>query len=268
MSSAAATAETRSHPPRLYKLHKGPGQMAPPLLKEHGTQGSNKEISRQMGLRYRQGCSYGIYGSCSIYYIWYYTPRLGRYTAGKRANQSLYEISMIDSGYISKLDAVARALRTRGKPMGGLRVIMCGDFLHLPPVTKDYDKLFLSEWWKTAKVQTILFRNPMRQKEPWFVADLNKYVAERLEAGVQDAYGVTIWSRHQFPLILAWAIAIHKAQGATLELANVDLQGCFDADPDAVEFYKSLERPAENGGMPQCHIKMTATNKEFLSSSK
>lgn len=83
------------------------------------------------------------------------------------------EISMIDSGYISKLDALARALRTRGKPMGGLRVIMCGDFLHLPPVTKDYDKLFLSEWWKTAKVQTILFRNPMRQKEPWFVADLN-----------------------------------------------------------------------------------------------
>ncbi|KNZ50835.1 DNA repair and recombination protein pif1 [Puccinia sorghi] len=96
-----------------------------------------------------------------------------------------------------------------------------------------------------------------------------EYVAERQEASVQDAYGMVIWSRHQIPLILAWAVTIHKAQGATLDLVDVDLHGCFDvgqayvacsratslqglkvsnffpgcirADPDAVRFYEALE---------------------------
>lgn len=99
-----------------------------------------------------------------------------------------------------------------------------------------------------------------------------EYVAEQEVASVQDAYGMTTWSRRQVPLILAWAVTIHKAQGATLDLVDVDLQGCFDvgqayvacsratsleglkvsnfspgciqADPDAVEFYRILERNA------------------------
>lgn len=317
------------------------------------------------------------------------------------------EISMISSDYMSKLDAVARALRVRCKPMGGVQVIMCGDFLQLPPVTKDCTKLFLSEWWRNSKVQTILLRDSMRQSDPEFVSDLNsmrmgnlprgplryvlqgecspyisslvpqatklkclkkaadehnmrelgkierqelkrfyaqdsgidpndtfsrqcalptvlevkigalvmlvrnlphlglvngstgricryeakeedgeteyvpvvnmvtttgqpvEYVAERQDASVQDAYGMVLWSRRQVPLILAWAVTIHKAQGATLDLVDVDLHGCFDvgqayvacsratslqglkvsnfffgciqADPDAVRFYRSLE---------------------------
>jgi ATP-dependent DNA helicase PIF1 len=317
------------------------------------------------------------------------------------------EISMIPSDYMSKLDAVARALRTRSKPMGGVQVIMCGDFLQLPPVTKDCTKLFLSEWWTNTRVHTILLRGSMRQSDPEFVSDLNsmrmgnvpqgplgrvlqgqcsayisglipqatklkclkraadehnmrelekierqelkhfyaqdsgadpngifsrqcslptvleaklgalvmlvrnlphiglvngstgricryearsedgeteyvpvvnmvttagqpiEYVAERQDASVQDAYGMVVWSRRQVPLILAWAVTIHKAQGATLDLVDVDLHGCFDvgqayvacsratslqglkvsnffpgcirADLDAVRFYKSLE---------------------------
>ncbi|KNZ58812.1 DNA repair and recombination protein pif1 [Puccinia sorghi] len=317
------------------------------------------------------------------------------------------EISMVASDYISKLDAVARALRGRSKAMGGIQIIMCGDFLQLPPVTKDCAKLFLSDWWRDARVQTILLRDSMRQSDLEFISGLNamrmgnmppgplgrvlagecspyieglmsqttklkclkraadehnmkelqkierqelkrfyaqdwgtdpndafsrqcallsvlelkvgalvmlvrnlphlglvngstgricryeprgkdgetehvpvvnmvttagqpvEYVAERQEASVQDAYGGTVWSRRQVPLILAWAITIHKAQGATLDLVDVDLHGCFDvgqayvacsratslqglkvsnfspgcirADPDAALFYKGLE---------------------------
>jgi len=34
-------------------------------------------------------------------------------------------------------------------------------------------------------------------------------------------------SRMQFPLILAWAITVHKSQGMTLDSMQAQLRGCF-----------------------------------------
>ncbi len=46
------------------------------------------------------------------------------------------EISMIDSEFFDKVEAVARAVRKNEKPFGGIQLIVCGDFLQLPPVIK------------------------------------------------------------------------------------------------------------------------------------
>ena len=46
------------------------------------------------------------------------------------------EISMIDAEYFDKLEAVARTVRKNDLPFGGIQVILCGDFLQLPPVAK------------------------------------------------------------------------------------------------------------------------------------
>lgn len=39
-----------------------------------------------------------------------------------------------------KLEAVGRAVRGNDKPFGGIQLILCGDFLQLPPVTKPGEK--------------------------------------------------------------------------------------------------------------------------------
>jgi len=43
---------------------------------------------------------------------------------------------MVDSTYFDKLEAVARAVRNKEIPFGGIQLILSGDFLQLPPVTK------------------------------------------------------------------------------------------------------------------------------------
>ena len=46
------------------------------------------------------------------------------------------EISMTDSELFDKIEAVARAVRKNDRPFGGIQLIVCGDFLQLPPVIK------------------------------------------------------------------------------------------------------------------------------------
>ena len=52
------------------------------------------------------------------------------------------EISMVDADYFDKLDAVAKAVRKSKKPFGGIQLVLCGDFLQLPPVAKDGKKKY------------------------------------------------------------------------------------------------------------------------------
>lgn len=51
------------------------------------------------------------------------------------------EVSMMDPELLDKLDYIARAIRRRSeKPFGGIHVVLCGDFLQLPPIPPRYDR--------------------------------------------------------------------------------------------------------------------------------
>jgi len=52
---------------------------------------------------------------------------------GRRA--VIDECSMMDADYFTSLEAVARAVRGSRQPFGGIQLVLCGDFLQLPPVT-------------------------------------------------------------------------------------------------------------------------------------
>lgn len=42
---------------------------------------------------------------------------------------------MVDGGFFDLLEEVARLVRGRPDPFGGLQLVLCGDFHQLPPVT-------------------------------------------------------------------------------------------------------------------------------------
>ncbi len=47
------------------------------------------------------------------------------------------EISMLHHYRLDMVDEIARKVRGRNEPFGGLQVILCGDFFQLPPVTRN-----------------------------------------------------------------------------------------------------------------------------------
>jgi ATP-dependent DNA helicase PIF1 len=43
------------------------------------------------------------------------------------------EVSMIDAEFFDKLNYIAKSIRGNTQPFGGIQLILCGDFMQLPP---------------------------------------------------------------------------------------------------------------------------------------
>ena len=77
------------------------------------------------------------------------------------------EISMISGKYIDRLDALLKIIRESMKPFGGLKIILCGDFYQLPPVSQggEIDYAFASESWERLSLVNCLLDEQHRQKQ-------------------------------------------------------------------------------------------------------
>ncbi|XP_064540934.1 ATP-dependent DNA helicase PIF1 [Drosophila montana] len=87
------------------------------------------------------------------------------------------EISMVDGQYFEKIEAVARHIRRNERPFGGIQLILCGDFLQLPPVVKGETALqrfcFQSSAWEGCVQCVYELKQVHRQSDPEFVKILN-----------------------------------------------------------------------------------------------
>lgn len=94
------------------------------------------------------------------------------------------EISMVDGEFFEKIEATARHVRKNDKPFGGIQLILCGDFLQLPPVVKrdfksdsqpqnDKRFCFQSPAWETCIQVVYELKEVHRQSDPQFVKILN-----------------------------------------------------------------------------------------------
>ena len=75
---------------------------------------------------------------------------------------------------VQKLERVARAVRGNDRPFGGLQLILCGDFLQLPPVTKETDQkdvrfCFQSAAWERCVHVSFELTQVHRQSDPVFI---------------------------------------------------------------------------------------------------
>ncbi|RLI46261.1 hypothetical protein DRO61_09480, partial [Candidatus Bathyarchaeota archaeon] len=71
------------------------------------------------------------------------------------------EVSMLGGNFFDKLDFIGRSIRQREMdPMGGIQLIISGDFLQLPPVKDEF--CFQSLAWKELNLTPFMFLDPKR----------------------------------------------------------------------------------------------------------
>jgi len=94
------------------------------------------------------------------------------------------EVSMMTPELLEKLDLVARRIRKRPElKMGGLQIVLAGDFCQLPPVSKGTDSLvfaFETATWRNLIDTTVQLVQIQRQRDPVFQALLNEARMGRL----------------------------------------------------------------------------------------
>ena len=124
------------------------------------------------------------------------------------------EISMVSSNIFDILDAVLKAIRNNDKVMGGLQIVLFGDFLQLPPISRDnsnFDFCFNSKTFKELNLETFVLEQVFRQNDEKFIKVLNnlrlglideedkQIIASRIKAKDQiTAIKPTILTTHNY----------------------------------------------------------------------
>jgi ATP-dependent DNA helicase PIF1 len=87
------------------------------------------------------------------------------------------EISMISAQFFDNLSYVAQKMRKSDEPFGGIRLMMFGDFLQLPPVAKHdvrVPRVFEGTVWKELSPKVFSLNKIMRQQDETFTEMVSK----------------------------------------------------------------------------------------------
>ncbi|XP_043843659.1 ATP-dependent DNA helicase PIF1 [Dromiciops gliroides] len=154
------------------------------------------------------------------------------------------EVSMVEASLFDKLEAVARAVRQQDKPFGGIQLIICGDFLQLPPVTKNNQPpqfCFQAKSWRKCIQLTMELTEVWRQTDQTFISLLQAVRLGRCSDEVTQQLKATAKHKVERDGILATRLCTHQDDVAlTNERRLQQLPGqiysyeAVDSDPDMV----------------------------------
>ena len=89
------------------------------------------------------------------------------------------EVSMVGGHVLDVLDAIGCRLRDRDGALGGLQLIVAGDFLQLTPVAAK--PTFQAATWQKAQFETVFLEQVLRQRDPTFQRILSQLRINRLD---------------------------------------------------------------------------------------
>lgn len=81
------------------------------------------------------------------------------------------EISMLSAELLDKIEYVGRVIRKNSEPFGGIKLVLSGDFLQLPPVDGNF--CFNAKCWKSLNLKSIVLKDIKRQSNLEFQNVLN-----------------------------------------------------------------------------------------------
>ncbi|NWI22963.1 PIF1 helicase, partial [Sula dactylatra] len=148
------------------------------------------------------------------------------------------EISMVDGKFFDRLEAVARAVRKRDEPFGGIQLIICGDFLQLPPVCKANEETkfcFQAKSWRKCIHINMELTEVRRQTDKTFVSLLSAVRLGRCTEEVTRLLMQTAANRSERDGILATRLCTHKDD---VEITN---ERCLQQLPGKVHTFEALD---------------------------
>ncbi|CAB3234137.1 unnamed protein product [Arctia plantaginis] len=140
------------------------------------------------------------------------------------------EISMVDGIFFEKLEAVARYVRKNDKPFGGIQLILCGDFLQLPPVVEKGKTgkrfCFQSPCWDKCIELCFELKQVHRQNDSEFISILNSIRIGRVTKEISDRLTGTSRQKIESDGILATRLCSHTNDSKMINDSKLsDLEG-------------------------------------------
>ena len=118
----------------------------------------------------------GIGDHAAEEYYWRMRPDT-RDRIKKCTRLAIDEISMLSAEMLDLIDAVFKLVKNNKLSFGGVQLIVIGDFLQLPPVSKDEASpasfAFESQAWIDAEFETVFLEKVYRQTDKQFLAELS-----------------------------------------------------------------------------------------------
>ncbi|XP_066916281.1 ATP-dependent DNA helicase PIF1-like isoform X2 [Clytia hemisphaerica] len=164
------------------------------------------------------------------------------------------EISMVDAEFFDKLEEVARHVRKNDRPFGGIQLVLCGDFLQLPPVTKkDKEKKFCfqSKQWSLCINVSFELTQVKRQNDQDFIKILQYVRLGRCPDEVLDTLVQTKHNQIESNNIVATRLCTHRESVEEINISKMkEIKGqnivfyAKDSHPEYTEaMEKSLQTP-------------------------
>ncbi|XP_055359820.1 ATP-dependent DNA helicase PIF1 isoform X2 [Betta splendens] len=148
------------------------------------------------------------------------------------------EVSMVEAQFFDKLESVARSVRRSTEPFGGIQLIVCGDFLQLPPVAKGKEKArfcFQARSWRKVIQVNMELTEVRRQTEQSFISLLQAVRLGRVTEDVTAKLMGSAYHNIERDGILATRLCTHKDD---VELTN---DNKLQQLPGAVRVFEALD---------------------------